>query len=101
MNRQKLNRRKFTRLSLYFLASLAVVGCTQGSDSFTETASPSSESALTIWWQEGFYPEEIDALSQIIAEWETENETQVNLTVIPQKDILQEVENAIADGTPP
>lgn len=96
-----MNRRTFTHLSGYFLASLALVSCNLTTDTVTQTVALSSDSPLEIWWQEGFYPEEIDTLSQFIEEWEADNDVTVNLTVIPQKDILQEVEQAIAAGTPP
>ncbi|WP_299404075.1 ABC transporter substrate-binding protein [Acaryochloris sp. IP29b_bin.148] len=56
---------------------------------------------LQIWWEEGFYPEEIDSLKKIITQWENKNETAIELTIIPQKDILADLENAIQSGNPP
>ena len=61
-------------------------------------AAGTTSDRLKIWWQEGFYPEEVDALRQIIAGWEAEDNLVVDLTVIPQKDILLEVEQALTNG---
>ncbi|MEM9219724.1 MAG: ABC transporter substrate-binding protein [Cyanobacteria bacterium P01_F01_bin.150] len=109
-----MNRRLLDRLSLSVLASLAVAGCaTTAGETELSTAPTAGETEpstatvesdteqLTIWWQDGFYPEEIDALNNIIKDWEEDRSLTVDLTVIPQKDILQEVERAIADGTQP
>ncbi|MEL7520727.1 MAG: ABC transporter substrate-binding protein [Cyanobacteria bacterium J06553_1] len=99
-----MNRRTFAQLSGCFLAGLVVASCdsrlssTQGGDSVTRLA---NNEPLQIWWQEGFYPEETDALTQIIADWESETGSTVELSVIPQKDILQEVEQALVAGEPP
>ncbi|MEL6940839.1 MAG: ABC transporter substrate-binding protein [Cyanobacteria bacterium J06598_1] len=96
-----MNRRNFSQLSGYFLASLAIASCTRRPSTTTQQNSGTDDERLQIWWQEGFYPEEIDALNQIVAEWEESSGLEVNLTVIPQKDILQEVEQALAAGNPP
>ena len=96
-----MNRRTFSQLSSYFLASWALTSCTQRSNSSTVQGDGSADERLQIWWEEGFYPEEIDAVTQVITQWEGISGVEVNLTVIPQKDILQEVEQAVADGNPP
>ena len=96
-----MNRRTFTQLSSYFLTSLVIASCNSRSSSLTSDAGSSSGEALKIWWQEGFYPEETDALNQIISDWEAESNATVELSIIPQKDILQEVEQALAAGNPP
>ncbi len=96
-----MNRRTFTQLSSYFLTSLVIASCNSRSSSLTSNADSSSGEALKIWWQEGFYPEETDALNQIISDWEAESGSSVELSIIPQKDILQEVEQALAAGNPP
>lgn len=74
-----------------------MAGCNRRSSTSSEVANSAGE-RLTIWWQEGFYPEEIDALKQIIAAWEEGSGLAVDLSVIPQQDILREVEQALVSG---
>ncbi|MEM7066463.1 MAG: ABC transporter substrate-binding protein [Cyanobacteria bacterium P01_B01_bin.77] len=95
-----MKRRKFAQLSLYGLGGLAA-GCTTAQPPVQKTSSISSEKPLKIWWQEGFYPEEIDALKRIIEQWKDQNkiETEVELSVIPQKDILTALDRALTLGT--
>ena len=97
-----INRRTLHRLSLSVLLGILAVGCGVSQESVPQSSPLSTDTEkLNIWWQDGFYPEEIDALERIIDDWEAESSIDVDLTVIPQKDILQEVERAIADGTQP
>ncbi|MGK7878390.1 MAG: extracellular solute-binding protein [Xenococcaceae cyanobacterium] len=96
-----MRRRKFTQLSSWFLLGLGLAQCTNNSKSVTEKSTSDKSDALRIWWQQGFYPEETDAIEKIIAEWEQESGIQAKLDIIPQKDILKEIESAIASGNPP
>ncbi len=95
-----MKRRRFTQLTGNFLAGVTIASCSKTSEILTQTADPQDKS-LRIWWEEGFYPEEIDALKQIIAKWKETVDIDVALTVIPQKDIIQDIENAVEAGTPP
>ena len=101
----KTNKSKAIAFSV--VSALTLIGCnqqelqTQIQTQTTAEATPPEKDGLVVWWQEGFYPEEIDALNQIISAWEAEVNVDIDLEVIPQKDILQEVENAIAEGDPP
>ena len=95
-----MKRRKFSRLTGQFLTGVALASCTKTSEKLTEVVTPKSEK-LEIWWEEGFYPEEIDALKKLIAKWEESSNVNVELTVIPQKDILTDLDNAIKAGNPP
>lgn len=98
---------KLTRVVLSFLSGLLVTSCGQEElqlqTELSEVTPPDNDGRkeLVVWWQEGFYPEEIDALNQIISEWEAAENTSIDLEVIPQKDIIQEIENALAEGTLP
>ena len=91
-----MKRRKFTQLSLYGLGGLAVSCAGQ-----QQPANPKvdAENNLKIWWQEGFYPEELDALKQIIEQWKAQSQVDVDLSVIPQKDILAALERALTTNT--
>ncbi|MEO0648800.1 MAG: ABC transporter substrate-binding protein [Cyanobacteria bacterium J06650_10] len=99
-----MKRRTFTQLSGYFFASLSassiLASCGRRSSSPSGLDRDPDET-LKVWWQEGFYPEEIDALRQIIADWEADSGLAIDLSVIPQKDILLEVNQALAAGNLP
>lgn len=89
-----MHRRKFAQLSACFLGGL-VASCSTSSG-VLNPSNNASQDTLEIWWQDGFYPEEIEALSRIIKQWEAGSEITVNLTVIPQKDIIPSIERALA-----
>lgn len=79
-----------------------VASCSAGQKISNKTGSASlgkSEKPLKIWWQEGFYPEEIDALKRIIDQWKTHSEVDVELSIIPQKDILAALDRALTTNT--
>ncbi|ESA34975.1 carbohydrate abc transporter substrate-binding cut1 family [Leptolyngbya sp. Heron Island J] len=92
-----MKRRKFTQLSLCGLGGLAISCASEQQPANTIKAT--SGDTLKIWWQEGFYPEEIDALKQIIEQWKAQSQVDVELSVIPQKDILAALERALATNT--
>ncbi|NEQ52094.1 MAG: carbohydrate ABC transporter substrate-binding protein [Leptolyngbya sp. SIO3F4] len=91
-----MRRRKFAQLSVYSFGGL-VAGCS-ASRKISNTPNVVVEKPLKIWWQEGFYPEEIDALKRIIEQWKTQNNIDVELSVIPQKDILAALDRALNTG---
>ncbi|MEB3160163.1 MAG: ABC transporter substrate-binding protein [Synechocystis sp.] len=56
---------------------------------------------LQIWWSEGYYPEETEAIQEAINNWEAASGEKVDLTFYSEKDLVAETENALAKGTPP
>ena len=56
---------------------------------------------LVVWWDEGYYAEEGDAIAEIIAAFEQATGNQVELTTFPQEDLPGEIEAALEAGTPP
>lgn len=94
-----MKRRRFTQLSMYGLSGL-IASCSgaRQQSSNAPTAS-SSNRPLKIWWQEGFYPEEIDALKSIIEQWKAQSQADVELSVIPQKDILTALDRSLGNST--
>ncbi|NEP09835.1 MAG: carbohydrate ABC transporter substrate-binding protein [Symploca sp. SIO2C1] len=98
-----MQRREFARLSSLFLLGLGLTQCANNPQSSKQesTSKKKNSDELNIWWQQGFYPEETDALDKIIADWEKESGIKVKLNVIPQKDILKEIESAIASNNTP
>ena len=90
-----MKRRHFNRLSLFFFGYI-LASCTGGKPQTSKSTNKDNSDSLQIWWQEGFYPEETDALDDIIASWEQKSAQKVKLTTISQKDMLKEIESAIA-----
>ena len=43
---------------------------------------------LTVWWTQGFYKAENDAVIGWMAEWEKRNNTKVNLTIMNGPDVI-------------
>ena len=54
-----------------------------------------------VWWDEGYYAEEGDAIAEIIAAFEQGSGKQVELALFSQEDLPGKIEAAIEAGTPP
>jgi ABC-type glycerol-3-phosphate transport system substrate-binding protein len=48
------------------------------------TFGPASAADLTIWWEEGYYPEEDKAIKAVITDFEQASGKDVELTLYPQ-----------------
>jgi len=94
-----MKRRQFTNLSL-FLLGLTLANCGQNPESQTTVTSSGGDS-VRVWWSQGFYPEETEAIRQLVQQWEADSGLPVELTLYSEGDILQEAERAIAAGNPP
>lgn len=60
-----------------------------------------SDDALVIWWEQGYYTQEDEAIETAIEKWQQETGHQVQLSFIDQDTILKETENALKQGNPP
>ena len=56
---------------------------------------------LVVWWEEGFYPQEDEAVREIIAAFEQETGKQVELVFHPQQELPERVVAALATDEPP
>jgi multiple sugar transport system substrate-binding protein len=62
----------------------------------------SAEAAdLVVWWEEGFYPQEDEAIAEIIAAFEQESGKQVELVQPAQDDVFDRAQAVLAAGRPP
>ncbi|MCG8364154.1 MAG: extracellular solute-binding protein, partial [Pseudanabaenales cyanobacterium] len=77
-----------------------LVACTGDSLTPLDRAAQSPP-VLRIYWNQGFYPEEDEALEQVVTEWETENDIQVELSLYSSDDILNQTAIALESGAPP
>ena len=60
-----------------------------------------SPPVLRIYWNQGFYLEEDQALEQVITEWEAQSDIQVELSLYSSDDILNQTAIALERGAPP
>jgi multiple sugar transport system substrate-binding protein len=56
---------------------------------------------LVVWWEEGFYPQEDEAVREIIAAFEQDTGKQVQLVQYPQAELPDKIEAALQAGQPP
>ena len=56
---------------------------------------------LVVWWQKGFYAQEDEALSEVIAAFEQQTGKQVELVLSQQAELPDKLEAAIKAGQPP
>jgi multiple sugar transport system substrate-binding protein len=56
---------------------------------------------LVVWWDEGYYPEEREAVEAIVAAFEQETGKEVELVLYPQDKLPYKIEAALEAGRPP
>jgi multiple sugar transport system substrate-binding protein len=56
---------------------------------------------LVVWWEKGFYPQEEEAVREIIAAFEQKTGKQVEVVEPAQQEIFAKTEAALAAGQPP
>lgn len=92
-----ISRRNFTRLSLFGLG-LGLANCAGQSRVSSPTASVAAEDAdLTIWWEQGYLPEENAGIVQLVRQWEAEAGRKADLKLIHISSLQQELLKAIAE----
>lgn len=94
-----LKRSHLLSFGLLSIFTALVTACASSSQVTNETQL--GNPALTIYWNQGFYPEEDEALQEIIAAWEKETNIPVNLSLFSSDDILNRTNVALENGSPP
>jgi multiple sugar transport system substrate-binding protein len=56
---------------------------------------------LVVWWEKGFYPQEDQAVREIVAAFEQKTSKQVELVQPAQSEMFQKAQAALAAGQPP
>ena len=56
---------------------------------------------LTIWWSKGYYPSEDEGLRRVVAGFEDETETKVDLTFVSNADLTTKILAGLEAGGPP
>jgi multiple sugar transport system substrate-binding protein len=63
--------------------------------------SKQSKRDLEVWWSEGYYPEETDAIETIFANWQRITGNKVNLSFFSENELAAKANSAIAGGPTP
>ena len=66
---------------------------------FSPTAAGAAD--LTIWWAKGYYPSEDEGLRRVVAGFEDETRTRVDLTFVSMPDLATKTLAALEAGRPP
>jgi multiple sugar transport system substrate-binding protein len=56
---------------------------------------------LTVWWNQGFYPAEDEAFSNVIKAWEKQTGNTINLTLLPGEALNEKIVSALTSGDVP
>jgi multiple sugar transport system substrate-binding protein len=95
--------KRLASILLFFLLafglSLGLSTCTSQNMSTNNATGDSKE--FRIWWSEGYFPEETEAVRKIITDWEKSSGQKANLTIYSEKDLAREIKNAIENNTFP
>jgi multiple sugar transport system substrate-binding protein len=92
-----LTRRDFTRLSLFGLG-LGLANCTAPNQ--ISSLSPmvsTSDADLTIWWEQGYLPEENVGVIQLVRQWEKASGLKADLKLMHITVLEQELLKAVAE----
>ena len=54
-----------------------------------------------VWWEKGFYPQEDEAVAEIVAAFEQKTGKEVELVLLPQVEIQDKAEAAFKAGQSP
>jgi multiple sugar transport system substrate-binding protein len=81
---------------------MSVIIVTACRSEFTPIATDQDpDSVLHIWWNRGYFPEETEAIQQIIDKWEKISGIKAELTSYAEKDLAKATQNAVQNGNTP
>ena len=92
-----MKRRDFIAIGVAggLLASCKSLGLPGGVDS------KQSKHDLEVWWSEGYYPEETDAIETIFANWQRITGNKINLSFFSENELAAKARSAIDGGPTP
>ncbi len=98
---RKMLRHRYTLIAMILV--LIIVACTNTSESeFSQlTQSPTESTALRIWWDKGFNPEEDEALQQLVSNWEQKTGHKIKLTFYTTDERSQKAQRFLQAGNLP
>ncbi len=87
---------------IFFLVSLFLVTCTTQPEQLNSQKAPLPRvTPLTIFWTKGFYPEEDEAIQEIVNTWEKETGHHAELIFLSDDENLQMTQEALEAENPP
>lgn len=102
MDRNQHISSPFGRRNFLRGAGLAVAGVGAGSLlAACGNSGAGSSDALTVWWNQGFYPSEDEAVRQVARAWEQGSGKKVDLQFYGTNDIPKKEASAVASGNVP
>ncbi|AFZ44137.1 carbohydrate ABC transporter substrate-binding protein, CUT1 family [Halothece sp. PCC 7418] len=78
-----------------------VVACDGFTPNFNNLANQVNDETLEVWWSEGYYPEETNAIRDAVRSWSAESDTKINLQFFSEKDLTQQTQSALSSGSLP
>lgn len=105
MIRESTIQKLFGYCVVVIIAMLLVIACNsdpQLQNNKVETKrSLSQTNVLQIWWDKGYYPEEDEALRNVVRSWEAKTNHKVKLSFYTNDELSQKTQRAIRAGDPP
>jgi multiple sugar transport system substrate-binding protein len=83
-----------------FLFSLILSNC-QIETSPPEISVNSRDRPLTIWWNRGYYPQQDEAIEQLVSDWQKQTNNSVELLFFSEDETLSKALKAIENNNPP
>ncbi len=93
--------KSFWSAPIVIAVSVALVGCDQLRNLGGGTPAQAPDGIVRIWWSEGYFPEETEAVRNAVESWSETSGIQAELIFFSEKDLEQQTLNAITAGTPP
>jgi multiple sugar transport system substrate-binding protein len=99
--------RRLLIILISFFLSFGLVTCSNDKDLTKPSSDPSkisqtrTKADVTIWFNQGFLPEENNVPAQLVRKWEKESGYTANLTLIADSSVRSEIQKSISDGTTP
>lgn len=84
-----------------FLLSLVLATCSQSTPDSPSPPATNDYTPVTIWWTNGYYPEEDEAIQKIVRQWENESGFKAELNFSSEEVNLQRTQAAIETDNPP
>jgi multiple sugar transport system substrate-binding protein len=85
--------------------SILVIACNSDTQLNTtqvdKSRSPTEDKVLQIWWDKGYYPEEDEALRNVVKNWEQKTGNRAKISFYTNDELFLKTERAIKAGNPP
>jgi multiple sugar transport system substrate-binding protein len=92
---------KYISIAVALIFFILACDRTYNVDRSTITDFSSKNNELSIFWDKGYYPEEDEALQQVVQQWQKQTGNRVKLFLYNNDELLQRTQRAIQAGNPP